>query len=370
MKQEAITPANNGKFNLIEIGRAVAAILVVFHHAGSIMSQPRFYGDEPFSGHFENFNVGVDFFFVLSGFIITWIHRGDIGQAGRVGNFARKRFLRIYPPYWIILIFLVVLYQIFPSAGVDSQRDPLNIFLSVFLLPYTAQPVLGVAWTLTHEIFFYALFAVVIMGGQRLLWLFPVWALAIIAWNLGPAGIDPTGEYARAHFPLSFVLSAFNLEFLMGVAAAEILRLRRIPFPMLFLVTGVVSFLGLMLFATEIQHHALYGRMAFAIPSVLFVLGAVEIERKRSLPIYRVLALLGAASYAIYLIHPVGLSFLIQAFTRILGKDHNLEIISLALAVLATVVGVIYHIFVEKPAIRFWSRWTLKAPREPARKAG
>ncbi|MCM2476291.1 acyltransferase [Rhizobium sp. CG5] len=356
MTQAIIAPASNGKFNLIEIGRAVAAILVVFHHTGSLMSQPRFYGAEPFRGHFENFNVGVDFFFVLSGFIITWIHRGDIGQAGRVGNFARKRFLRIFPPYWIILIFLVVLYQVVPNAGVASQRDPVNILLSVFLLPYTAQPVLGVAWTLTHEIFFYGLFALVIAGGQRLLWLFPAWALAIIAWNLGPAGVDPTGQYARDHFPLSFMLSAFNLEFLMGVAAAEILRLKRIPYPLLFVLTGVVSFLGLMLFATEIQHHALFGRMAFAIPSVLFVLGAVEMERQKSLPIPRLLALLGAASYAIYLVHPVALSFFLQGFSRLLGTDNSLEIISLVLALLATVTGVVYHIVVETPAISFFRK--------------
>ncbi len=104
----------------------------------------------------------MDFFFVLSGFIITWIHWSDIGRKERIRSFAAKRFVRIFPPYWFILAPLVILYLVFTGAGQPSQRDPVNIILSILLLPNPVQPVLGVAWTLTHEIFFYALFAAII----------------------------------------------------------------------------------------------------------------------------------------------------------------------------------------------------------------
>lgn len=356
MSAKASLNLNSAKFNLIEIGRFFAATLVVLHHTGSIMSQPRFYGTEPFSEHLRNFNVGVDFFFVLSGFIITWIHRGDVGHRDRIANFLRKRFLRIFPPYWVILLPLIILYQVFPNAGVESQRDPLNAVLSIFLLPNPQHPVLGVAWTLTYEVFFYGLFAAIIVGGQRFMWLLPMWAIAIVIWNLGPAGIDPVGDYARAHFPLSFLLNAYNIEFLMGVAAAEILRTRQIRHSKVLLSLGILLFIGFMLFAVNIQTHALAGRLAFSIPAVMFVLGAVEIERTSSLHINRFLALMGAASYAVYLVHPVALSLFVQASSRLGGKEVNLETIALALALLSVTAGVLYHVTIERPAIKWFGK--------------
>ncbi len=207
------------------------------------MAQPRFYGEHPFSGHLQNFNVGVDFFFVLSGFIITWVHWKDIGDSSRLGNYAIKRFLRIYPAYWGIVIPLAILYLCFPAAGIPTQHNPLNIVRSILLLPSAAPPVLGVAWTLVHEVFFYAVFAGVIFTGRLELAIFPIWALAIVV-------LDGWGE---STFPLSFLASPFNLDFIMGVCAAGLLRSGRIPWPWVFFVSGATAFFALMLFAVHIQ---------------------------------------------------------------------------------------------------------------------
>tara|TARA_R100001460_G_scaffold91283_1_gene133035 strand:+ start:417 stop:704 length:288 start_codon:yes stop_codon:yes gene_type:complete len=59
-------------FNSLQIGRAVAALLVVLHHA--TLGSRKFYG-EAFGGFWGFGNIGVDFFFVLSGFIIYWAHK-------------------------------------------------------------------------------------------------------------------------------------------------------------------------------------------------------------------------------------------------------------------------------------------------------
>jgi exopolysaccharide production protein ExoZ len=160
------------KFGLLELGRGVAAALVVFHHAGDVLVEPRFFGVEGFGGHLRNFNVGVDFFFVLSGFIIAWVHWRDIGDPDRLGRYVVRRFARIYPPYWCILFPLIVLYQIFPGTGAPSQHDIATALLSIPLLPDINPPVLGVAWTLVHEVFFYALYGVVIAFGRRAIWIF------------------------------------------------------------------------------------------------------------------------------------------------------------------------------------------------------
>jgi peptidoglycan/LPS O-acetylase OafA/YrhL len=334
--------SEKAKFNLIEVGRAVASLLVVCHHAGNIMAQPRFFGGEPFASHFRNFNVGVDFFFVLSGFIIAWIHWSDIGEKSRLGSYLRKRFLRIYPPYWGVVIPLIMLYLIFPSAGTPSQRDPVNIILSIFLLPYVAEPVLGVAWTLTHEIFFYALFALILVSGRRSLMILPLWGLAILVAHLA----EPLP------YPLSFFLSPFNLEFIMGVGAAALLKHRSIPQPFAFAATGAIVFLALTLFAVHIQDDPLIGRLAFGIASVFFVLGAVEIERRQTIRLPPGLLFLGAASYAIYLVHPVALSFGVQALTRLAHRAIPLDIAALILFAISVAAGSLYHVVAEKNLVR------------------
>ncbi|NBQ54213.1 MAG: acyltransferase, partial [Proteobacteria bacterium] len=46
---------------------------------------------------------GVDFFFVLSGFIILHAHMDDIGRPARLGRYLWRRAVRVYPIYWICL---------------------------------------------------------------------------------------------------------------------------------------------------------------------------------------------------------------------------------------------------------------------------
>lgn len=322
------------KFGALEVGRGFAASVVVMHHAGSIMSQPRFYGAEPFMQHLRNFNVGVDFFFVLSGFIIAWVHWGDIGERGRLGGYAVKRFLRIYPPYWGVVIPLTLLYLLVPGSGIPTQRDPFNILMSILLLPNNdIPPVLGVAWTLVHEIFFYAVFAIVVAAGSRALVVFPLWAAAIVvAWITG-----------LRDFPFSFFLSPFNLEFIMGVAAAWLARTRRIPFPALLAMAGTAGFVALMLFATNVQDDMLVGRLAFGPCAMLAVLGFVEMERTRPMRLPRWIAFFGAASYAVYLVHPVALSFGVQIVRRVVGLGPSLEIIAILLTIIGIAAGMFYH---------------------------
>jgi exopolysaccharide production protein ExoZ len=333
-----MTQEKSNKFQLLEAGRGFAALLVVVLHTRNMMAQPRFFNTELLGGYLGNFNVGVDFFFVLSGFIIAWVHWGDIGNRQRIGNYATKRFLRIYPPYWGILIPLIVLYLIFPRAGIPSQHDPVNIVLSVFLAPYTSQPVLGVAWTLTHEIFFYLLFGIIIYLGRNALLVLPVWAVAIVAANLsGP--LD---------YPLSFFLSPFNLEFIMGIAAGALLRRYSIPAPRVMLVVSAAVFIAIMVFAHKIQDNNLFARIAFGIPAMVFVLAAVEIDRAKPIPVPKFALLLGAASYSIYLIHPVALSFMTNALSRIHFDLLPIGVAALIIFLVGVAVGVIYHLLFEK----------------------
>ena len=84
----------------------------------------------------------VDFFFVLSGFIITYIHLRDLRQRTNLGSFLLKRFNRIYPVFWIVG------FLYFSLAVLIKQNTLADLFspgiIKSFLLIKTEKPVVGV----------------------------------------------------------------------------------------------------------------------------------------------------------------------------------------------------------------------------------
>ncbi|MCJ2064898.1 acyltransferase [Methylobacterium sp. J-088] len=331
------------KFGGIQAGRAVAAILVVFAHAGTIIAEPRFYGAEPFGGLLRQFGVGVDFFFVLSGFIIAWVHWGDIGRRERLPTYARNRFLRIYPPYWGVLLPLSFLYFLFPNAGIPSQHDPVNFVFSFLLAPYTKPPIHSVAWTLVHEMIFYVIFGLLIRLGARAVWILPIWALGILA-------VYPVLD--SLPFPLTVLLNPYNLEFLIGIGTALTLMHIRVRVPELVAVVGSIFFLSAMLFGAQLLDHQLAARLVFGSAAALFILGIVERERSRGLAVPPFVLLLGAASYAIYLIHGLALSAVVHVTVLATGRTLPIVAVLVLLVVAATLTGVVYHLVYEKPVSR------------------
>ena len=102
---------------LIQVLRGIASLLVVCYHA--TMSCAMFTGEKFAFNYFSFGFTGVDIFFVLSGFIITYTSLKYITQPGKWPVYIKRRFVRIFPVYWIIItIFLllqVVLLISFPG---------------------------------------------------------------------------------------------------------------------------------------------------------------------------------------------------------------------------------------------------------------
>src|SRR5260221_692054 len=88
-------PAPPMRFLTLEIARGIAASMVALSHALSLVAEPRHLGTTAFGDRLANMNVGVDFFFVLSGFIITFVHWDDVGRPGRLTRYASRRFTRV-----------------------------------------------------------------------------------------------------------------------------------------------------------------------------------------------------------------------------------------------------------------------------------
>ncbi|MBI3515202.1 MAG: acyltransferase [Proteobacteria bacterium] len=333
-----------GRYLTLEIGRGIAATMVALAHAVSLIAEPRWFGVVAGGGALANMNVGVDFFFVLSGFVVTFVHWDDVGQRERLAHYASRRFSRVFPPYWVILCVIVPVYLAVPTFGEPRQHDWLYIATSYLLFPMPQQPVLGVAWTLTFELFFYLLLALVIRFGWRVLPLFVLWGVAIVACRV--AGLD--------RYPWSFLGSAYGLQFLLGMAIAALLRRGRVGAPGGWLTVGLLGFFLPVFLAPNIQGLAdgTVARLVFGAAAGLIIAGAVELERRGRLRAPAWLVPLGAASYAIYLSHVVTESALIR-LTVALAPGALGPIAMLALLGIAAVAGgFAFHYAVERPLTR------------------
>ena len=91
-------------YQSLQSGRAVAATLVLLFHLGATIASEKYFGIQWFSIPFSFGDSGVDFFFVLSGFIIFYVHKSDLGRPTTLKSYIYKRITRIYPVYLIVFI--------------------------------------------------------------------------------------------------------------------------------------------------------------------------------------------------------------------------------------------------------------------------
>lgn len=349
------------KLQGIEAARGVAASLVVVYHAARHLERngsglPWALGIEKF-GH-----AGVDFFFVLSGFIILFAHWKDIGSPAALPRYAERRCTRIFPLYWPVLAAYAVIAAVGSRAWSPSIGD---VFANILLVPSSNEPVVGVAWTLQHEMLFYALFVGLLMSRTLGLLLLGAWVLWITATF---AGLLEASELRT----LRVCASVYNLQFVMGMAAAWIARRWRAPR------AGAMAFIGALAFFAVgiaesrawIDGYADPARFLYGIAAWLFVVGIVERERETEFRVPRWLAVLGKASYSIYLVHLLVLGLAYKLLERLGFSQLEVHVQHLALVALGIVGGVAVSKWIEYPAMglarTWWARLAGRSERSAA----
>jgi peptidoglycan/LPS O-acetylase OafA/YrhL len=152
--------------------RGLAILLVIFHNESS--RYPFLYLDRVFANGW----MGVDLFFVLSGFLITGILLDTKDSNGYFRNFYARRCLRTWPLYYCSLFFMfVVVPFVRPAEGhlIYERSSPwwaFPLYLQTFLVPVpeAAAGLLGVTWSLAIEEQFYLVWAVIVrFASNRLL---------------------------------------------------------------------------------------------------------------------------------------------------------------------------------------------------------
>ena len=311
-------------------------------------------------------NAGVDFFFVLSGFLIFYIHQKDFGKPSKLATYLRKRTLRIFPIYWIVTLILIPVYFIIPAYGQGDETKLSVILGSLFLLPMERAPILVAGWSLIHELLFYFIFALLI--GIRGRW---VWALAGM-WVLGLLYTlaNSTTQVFQSAFPNLTPLQHLiwwpqNLEFVFGAGAAAYIASPTLPKPsrracLWILPLSLVTFLFIGSLVPTIHslqiasHIVIYGLL-----SVLIIISSTQLDLIGGLGpkisgsrLFRTGQFLGDASYSIYLIHGPALSVLFKLAGKARLFDHvSTHLVNTAIILVTLGVGCLFHSVVERPLL-------------------
>lgn len=331
-----------GTLDTLQAGRAFAALAVLLFHVEITLALPRYLGRELYPV-FDMGYSGVHFFFVLSGFVIMLAHGRDIGRPERVKTFAWKRFRRIYPPLWAALLLVLPLVLLVPAMNHNAPLALPDILAAIALTPADHEPLLTVAWTLRHEVLFYALFGLAIWRPRIGLPLGALW-LALSA----------TLPWLGLSYPLVFFFTSQHLLFAFGAAAFVAFDRDLVRYPLsttlaglaLFAITWAIPLLKLPL-------HGIIGNWAFGLGAAMAIAGAASLERARGFAVPRMFAFLGEASYAIYLAHAPMIYVFAELAMRVPpGQRPAGAVLFWAITLLALGAGVVFHLVVEKPLLR------------------
>jgi peptidoglycan/LPS O-acetylase OafA/YrhL len=313
----------------LQVGRGLAALAVLLCHATVTVGAPKYWGREVADGAFAAGAAGVEYFFVLSGFIIFWVHANDIGKPRRFGHYLFRRFARIYPIYWLVLAVAVFGFSLFRGFGSGPETLPTTLLGSAFLVGPNTAPTIGVSWTLFHEVLFYGLFGLVVLSRRAGLLAFAVWFVV--------CAMDA---------PLGYAVSHLNLLFLIGVVTAVLVRRWPVPRPLVLTTLGAASLVAVALLKWNHTLRYYPADLLLGLSSALVIAGGVEIDRSRAWRAPWFFVVLGDASYVLYLTHTMVDSIAAKA---LLWLPYWAGF--LALAAVSVGVGMAAHSAVERPLL-------------------
>lgn len=296
---------------------------------------------------------GVDLFFVISGFIMVYVTWNTPRTLRNVGRFLFARFTRIYPLYWLIAGLVYIAWRISPSL-INFDPEVTSIWRSFLLLPDNSYPMLKVAWTLIHELYFYSVFALCLLLPKRFLMVgLSVWALAILL--MQQSGFCPLSPTWR------LIINPMGLEFYFGAVIGWLyMRGEALPRPKTVLIIGIALFTAALIYQAgfALDPFPSYGQrtVVFGIPSALIVYGIVGIEA-RGTRASEPMATVGDWSYSLYLSHVLTLSLLGLGWSVIASESawDNLPVM-LGMVVISTVVAAAFWYGFERPMLRIFAK--------------
>jgi len=363
------SPSSSGALHLrsIQYLRAVAAVMVAYFHTVDQIPAYRPLFERYLLGNL-NLASGVDIFFVISGFIMLISNRNSTPV-----SFAIRRVIRIVPLYWFLTVALALLALWQPAQFRTTVVSGAAVLKSLLFVPYLNPghpgevfPLLVPGWSLNLEMFFYLVFAVVLLAAGR----WRLWIVGSIFGALVLLGL--AGKGTRVAPELLFYTDVRLLEFWLGMliahfTLADSLRLSRFVAIVLMVAGFAVLLTG---FPVNGLQPGGFPRTVLGnvLPSAAVIVGAIAMERNGWVGQHPWLHWLGDASYSIYLTHifSLGAARFVWARLGLEGGGLGLAVGFAFFGMISVIAGawLIYNT-VEKPTLSVLQQ-LLKARRPAA----
>ncbi|MGL6150533.1 MAG: acyltransferase family protein [Aeromonas sobria] len=265
---------------------------------------------------FEVLYIGVDIFFVVSGFVMFFILRKGLGKVSlseyRV-KFIRDRFFRIVPLYWFFTIaFFLANNQLYPGDN-EKNVSLLALVKSLLFIPYgsdgiVSPPVLGVGWTLNYEVLFYLVIFISLSVTKNV---FTAVTLTFVGFIL----LGFSDNYHNSIY-ITYISNPIIMEFILGAFIANLYVTSRywlkIATVVLIVASIALLFVGLENFSILSQRALISGSISGCVVSIALLASSnpyMNFATKNHFFYF-----LGSSSYIMYLIHHPILSFLGKVF--------------------------------------------------------
>jgi peptidoglycan/LPS O-acetylase OafA/YrhL len=289
--------------------RALATVIVVFVHTrvrGNLLADVG--------------PLGLAFFFVLSGFLITGIlldarDRADVAGIGRGGvlwRFYVRRFLRIFPLYYGVLLVVVLLGEPVTRQYISE----LATYRTNFLLARLGRNVAPITplWSLSVEEHFYLLWPLIaLFASRRVLW-GSIVLMVVGSFVIRGVLVLQHATYQAIAWPTYCAVDSIALGCALALAWRSTAAEARKPWIFRALVAGAIAELArLALYVVPLTHTVAINRTLNTLPFALVCVWIVDRGAQDRLPAWLRnvwLARLGLVSYAVYVVHRYVMHFL------------------------------------------------------------
>lgn len=338
---------NRKRLELIQFSRALVPFLVMLFHLSVNMMD--YYEFNLFGFSFIPISGGVNYFFALSGFMIYYVYHDRLNQHSLVGGFLLNRFIRIYPLYWLLTLVVLFIIFVYPDFAIGHEMDLDTMVTSLFLLqsPREHEPILLVAWSLVHTVFFYLMFSLLFFQRKYLsIGIMSLWTMVTVLYSLGFVYID--------HYLFRFFFNEYNLIFLGGILSAYIVIHFKIHIKVavLMVIVGIIGFP-----INWINSINPFIDISFDIgtglSSLLIILGLASLDLQKDIKISKLFSYLGDAAFSIYLSHNVALDLGSEIFSALSVYEYlGGWLTSILLLIIMLAVGCFVHSYIEKPLVK------------------
>ena len=330
--------------------RAIAASLVVYHHAQHFL-QVRGYIPQ-IDPRLEFGRAGVDIFFVISGFIMVFIAWDNFHKSGASKDFIIRRAIRIVPLYWIYLSVMTVLLVFLPEMFSKGKTfDVAHMIASYLFVPWRNSagdiaPILSPGWTLSYELYFYFIFSLVLLLPRR--YFMYILALCFVGGVI-------VGRLVEFKVPVLYMItSPLLLEFLMGCLVALLYKggvgvSMRQALLLVFIATAML------LVHLSIGPIGLGRIVMWGVPAAFMIAGLVYLEKHGAIRVPRLLVQLGNSSYSLYLSHLFTINLIGVLWVKIIGGGFAFYIMVAFVA--SILIGHLSYVVMEKPITKSLTDW-------------